>query len=113
MESQVLGFVGLGHMGGPMSSRLLDAGYSLCVFDTNPDAMTPLVARGARAAASPADVASTAPIVLMSLPTPPIVHAVALGDQGIVHGSTRLSRLTPPRASTLRTASRLGGYAQS
>ena len=88
MESQLLGFVGLGHMGGPMSSRLLDAGYSLCVFDTNADAMKPLVARGAKAAASPTEVASTAPIVLMSLPTPPIVQAVALGDQGIIHGST-------------------------
>ena len=88
MESQLLGFVGLGHMGGPMSSRLLDAGHSLSVFDTNADAMKPLVARGAKAAASPADVASTAPIVLMSLPTPPIVQAVALGDQGIIHGST-------------------------
>ena len=31
MENQVLGFVGVGRMGGPMASRLLDAGYSLSV----------------------------------------------------------------------------------
>src|SRR2546427_200745 len=37
--SELLGFVGVGRMGGPMSSRLLDAGDSLCVFDTNPDAV--------------------------------------------------------------------------
>jgi 3-hydroxyisobutyrate dehydrogenase-like beta-hydroxyacid dehydrogenase len=87
MESQLLGFIGLGHMGGPMASRLMDAGHSLCVFDTNVDAMRPLVDRGATAGASPKAVASTAPIVLMSLPTPNIVQAVALGESGIVHGA--------------------------
>ena len=87
MAGQVLGFVGLGRMGGPMSSRLIDAGYSLCVHDTNPEAVKPLVARGAKFAASPAEVASAAKIVLMSLPTPPIVQAVTLGDKGIVGGS--------------------------
>jgi len=87
MESQVLGFIGLGHMGGPMASRLMDAGHSLCVFDTNADALRPLVARGATAGASPKEVASAAPIVLMSLPTPNIVQAVALGEGGIIHGA--------------------------
>src|SRR6266853_3311421 len=88
MDKQLLGFVGVGRMGGPMSSRLLDAGYSLCVFDTNPDAVKPLVARGARAAASPAEVASTARIVLMSLPTPAVVHSVVLGTNGIAQGTS-------------------------
>jgi 3-hydroxyisobutyrate dehydrogenase-like beta-hydroxyacid dehydrogenase len=74
-------------MGGPMASRLLDAGYSLCVFDTNPDALKPLASRGARVAESPADVASAAAIVLMSLPTPNVVQAVALGEHGICRGS--------------------------
>jgi 3-hydroxyisobutyrate dehydrogenase-like beta-hydroxyacid dehydrogenase len=87
MEGQLLGFVGIGRMGGPMSSRLVDAGYSLCVFDTNPDAVKPLAARGIEVVASPAEVASIAQIVLMSLPTPAVVQAVALGEQGIVHGS--------------------------
>jgi 3-hydroxyisobutyrate dehydrogenase-like beta-hydroxyacid dehydrogenase len=87
MAGQVLGFIGLGRMGGPMSLRLLDAGHALCVFDTDAAVMAPLVARGAKPASSPADVAANAEIVLMSLPTPPIVHAVTLGEQGIVHGS--------------------------
>jgi len=74
-------------MGGPMASRLLDAGYALSIFDTNPDALAPLSARGARVAASPADVGAAARIVLMSLPTPNIVQSVALGEQGICRGS--------------------------
>lgn len=86
--SELIGFVGVGRMGGPMASRLLDAGYALCVFDTNPGAVKPLEARGARVAGSPADVASAARIVLMSLPTPNIVQAVALGEKGIAGGST-------------------------
>ncbi len=86
-DSQLLGFVGVGRMGGPMSSRLLDAGYSLSVFDTNADAVKPLAARGAHVAASPAEVASKASIVFMSLPTPAIVQSVALGEGGVVHGT--------------------------
>jgi 3-hydroxyisobutyrate dehydrogenase-like beta-hydroxyacid dehydrogenase len=86
MAGQVLGFIGLGRMGGPMSSRLMDAGYGLCVFDTDNAAMKPLLDRGAKAASSPADVASNAEIVLVSLPTPPIVQAVTLGENGIAGG---------------------------
>jgi len=70
-----------------MASRLLDAGYALCLFDTNPDVIAPLAARGATVAASPADVASKARIVLMSLPTPQVVQTVALGANGISSGT--------------------------
>jgi 3-hydroxyisobutyrate dehydrogenase-like beta-hydroxyacid dehydrogenase len=86
-ESRVLGFVGVGRMGGPMASRLLDAGYQLVVFDTSAEATAPLAARGARVAASAADVASLAPIVFVSLPTPAVVQAVALTAGGLISGS--------------------------
>jgi 3-hydroxyisobutyrate dehydrogenase-like beta-hydroxyacid dehydrogenase len=87
---QVLGFVGVGRMGGPMANRLLDAGYSLCVFDTNADAVRSLAARGAKVATSAEDVASSADLVFISLPTPPIVQSVCLGS--ILKG-TRLKTL--------------------
>jgi 3-hydroxyisobutyrate dehydrogenase-like beta-hydroxyacid dehydrogenase len=86
-SGQVLGFVGVGRMGGPMASRLLDAGHTLCVFDTSAEAIAPLVARGAVLAASPQEVASVSDVVFLSLPTPPIVQAVVLGDKGIAHGT--------------------------
>jgi 3-hydroxyisobutyrate dehydrogenase-like beta-hydroxyacid dehydrogenase len=85
--SQTLGFVGVGRMGGPMALRLLDAGHSLCVFDTNDDVVTPLTARGAEKASSAEDVASKAEVVFLSLPTPPVVQAVSLGEKGILRGS--------------------------
>lgn len=83
----LVGFVGVGRMGGPMAGRLLDAGYRLCVYDPSDAAAALLVARGAERAASPAEVASTAEIVFMSLPTPDIVREVALGGNGgLVNG---------------------------
>ena len=87
MEQRQLGFVGVGRMGGPMASRLLDAGHSLSVFDTNAEAVGALVARGATSAGSAAEVASQAEIVFMSLPTPPIVQSVSLGEGGVLRGS--------------------------
>jgi 3-hydroxyisobutyrate dehydrogenase-like beta-hydroxyacid dehydrogenase len=82
-----LGFVGVGRMGGRMSRRLIDAGYALTIFDTSDDAVKPLVDLGARRVDSAAAVASAAEIVLVSLPTPPIVEACALGPKGIGEGT--------------------------
>lgn len=87
MAKHTIGFIGTGRMGGPMAGRLMDAGYSLSVYDTSSEATVPLVARGARLANSPAEVASASDIVLASLPTPDIVKAVALGPNGISSGN--------------------------
>lgn len=87
MSEQNVGFIGTGRMGGPMVRRLIDAGYQLTIFDTSDAATSPLTALGATKADSPAAVASAAEIVIASLPTPPIVEAVALGPKGIGEGS--------------------------
>ena len=86
MTDRKLGFVGLGRMGGPMSGRLIDAGYDLTVYDTNRSAVDAAVARGARAAGSPREVADAVPVVLTSLPTPDVVEKVALGPDGLAGG---------------------------
>jgi 3-hydroxyisobutyrate dehydrogenase-like beta-hydroxyacid dehydrogenase len=88
MTSHRLGFVGVGRMGGPMAGRLLDADYSLTVYDVSDEALAPLLTRGAARAASAAEVASAAEIVLTSLPTPAIVESAAIGPGGIIEGST-------------------------
>jgi hypothetical protein len=82
-----LGFIGLGKMGAPMAGRLLDAGYALTVFDTREAALAPFVARGAKSAGSPAEVAAKVETVLISLPTPDVVRQVALGRDGIAAGT--------------------------
>jgi 3-hydroxyisobutyrate dehydrogenase-like beta-hydroxyacid dehydrogenase len=87
MAKHTIGFIGTGRMGGPMAGRLMDAGYALSVYDAQSEATQPLVARGARLASSPAEVASASDIVLASLPTPDIVKAVCLGPNGISSGN--------------------------
>jgi 3-hydroxyisobutyrate dehydrogenase-like beta-hydroxyacid dehydrogenase len=106
MSGQHLGFVGIGRMGGPMVNRLLDAGHELTIFDTSDAALKPLIARGAHRAASPKDAAAAAEIVMTSLPTPDIVHRVALGDDGLIHGGkiktmVDLSTTGPGMANTV------------
>jgi 3-hydroxyisobutyrate dehydrogenase-like beta-hydroxyacid dehydrogenase len=81
-----IGFVGVGRMGGPMALRLLEAGHALCVYDTSAAAMKTLVDRGAKALGSAEEVASSAEVVMISLPTPPVVQAVAMGERGILRG---------------------------
>lgn len=82
------GFVGLGNMGRPMASRLLDAGNSLVVYDTRDSAIEPFVERGAARASSVAEVASVTDTVFLSLPTPPVVDAVATSDDGLAAGTS-------------------------
>lgn len=86
----VLGFIGVGRMGGPMASRLFEAGHRLCIYDVSAEATKPFAARGAEIVASPAEVASRAELVLVSLPTPDIVRTVALGGNGGVINGTKV-----------------------
>ena len=87
MSKPTLGFVGLGRMGTPMTSRLLAAGHAVTVFDPVSSAVQALVSKGATAAASPREVANSADIVFASLPTPDVVRKVALDDDGVVRGT--------------------------
>lgn len=85
--STEIGFIGLGSMGSRMVKKFLGQGLRVCVYDVNRAAVQSAVALGATEAASPAQVASQTSTVLVSLPTPDVVRAVALGSEGIIHGS--------------------------
>jgi 3-hydroxyisobutyrate dehydrogenase-like beta-hydroxyacid dehydrogenase len=85
--SDTVGFVGLGAMGSHLAAALVDAGHPLAVYDTDAVRMQPLIARGAGGCASPAAVASRAAIVMVSLPTPPVVREVVCGHEGLMRGS--------------------------
>ena len=82
--TRVVAFVGLGHMGGPMSRRLAESGVDLVVFDLDPARAVPAVARGARLASSAADAASGAGVLITMLPTPAAVEDVMLGSGGVL-----------------------------
>ena len=82
-----IGFIGLGSMGTPMARHLLNAGYSVTVYARRQAAMDPLLADGANAGASPADVASRSTIVLTMVTDTQAVEDVVLGRQGVVAGA--------------------------
>src|SRR5262249_50297960 len=81
-----IGFIGLGNMGFPMARRLVEAGHRVTVFDTRREPIERLVALGAEAANSVREVADRVETVMASLPTPDIVHAVAVGKGGLIEG---------------------------
>lgn len=86
MSELVIGFVGLGRMGGHMAARLHAAGHKLCVFDTSAAAVGDLAKLGIDAGTSAQDVGERADTVFISLPTPDIVHSVVLGEGGLAKG---------------------------
>jgi 3-hydroxyisobutyrate dehydrogenase-like beta-hydroxyacid dehydrogenase len=89
-------------MGGLMVPRLLDKGYGVTVFDRNPAAAEQLTRLGARPAASAAEVAGAADTVFLSLPTPDIVQAVAVGE---VARGTRVKRVVDVSTTGPKVAS--------
>jgi 4-hydroxybutyrate dehydrogenase/sulfolactaldehyde 3-reductase len=78
-----IGFIGLGRMGRPMASNLRKKGFELVVHDIDRQAVDALVALGAKAGASIADIARECRIVVTMLPTHLEVEAVGLGPDGI------------------------------
>ena len=81
-----VGFIGLGIMGASMASNIQQRGYELVVHDIRPETAKPHLAAGATWADTPQAVAQAADVVLTSLPGPPEVEAVALGDKGLLSG---------------------------
>ncbi|MBN8866380.1 MAG: 3-hydroxyisobutyrate dehydrogenase [Solirubrobacterales bacterium] len=79
-----IAFIGLGRMGDPMSGFLIDGGHELAVFDLDDRAVARVVAKGATAAGSAGEAAVGAEFVITSLPDPPVVEAVYLGEDGLV-----------------------------
>jgi 3-hydroxyisobutyrate dehydrogenase-like beta-hydroxyacid dehydrogenase len=74
-----LGYIGLGNMGAPMARRLVDWPGGLTVFDTRPEAMTPLVEAGARAACDLDEVAAAADIISITVLDDAQVREVVAG----------------------------------
>lgn len=81
-----VGFIGLGIMGQPMSRHLLQAGFSLTVYNRTASKAQALIAMGAKPANSPAAVAAASEIIITMLPDTPNVEAVFFGENGVYEG---------------------------
>ena len=83
---ELIGFVGLGTIGGVVARNIQKGGYPMMVHDIRPEAAQPFVGGGSQLAGSPADVARHCRIVFTSLPGPLEVEQVALGSMGLLQG---------------------------
>jgi len=84
MASEVIGFIGLGIMGRPMALNLMKAGHTLVVTSRSRGPIDTLVAAGAKAAATPADVAREANVIITMVPDTPDVEKVITGADGVL-----------------------------
>src|SRR6202521_4182779 len=82
----VVGFVGLGTMGGRMATNLQKVGFKLVVHDMHRQAASHHLNAGAAWADNPRALASQADVIFSSLPEPTDVEAVALGPDGLIGG---------------------------
>ena len=78
-----IGFIGLGAMGRPMASNLVAKGHEVTVFDLEPKAMAALVAKGAKAAGSLAELIGAVDVIITMLPNSPEVEEVLCGDGAV------------------------------
>ena len=83
------GFIGLGRMGCPMASNLVRKGFDLVVHDIVAARVDTLARLGAVPAASPAEVAAQAEVVITMLPGPASVREVITGGEGVLATARR------------------------
>ncbi|MGI2227288.1 NAD(P)-dependent oxidoreductase [Shewanella frigidimarina] len=86
MTKPVIGFIGLGLMGGNMVENLQNRGYQLNVMDLNKEAVATCVARGAKTVTTAKELAAASDIVMLCLTTSAVVEKLVYGDDGILAG---------------------------
>ena len=80
----IIGFIGLGNMGGPMAANLVKAGHTVTGYDLSPAALDTLAKAGGKTAASAADAAAGASVVITMLPAGEHVRDVWLHQGGLI-----------------------------
>jgi 2-hydroxy-3-oxopropionate reductase len=106
-----LGFIGLGRMGSLMAGHLLAAGHTLAIYARRPEAAPPLVAAGALACRTPAEVAERSEVTFTMVTDTAAVEAVTIGENGIIkrapRGSVLIDHSTIAPAGARRIAAAL------
>jgi 3-hydroxyisobutyrate dehydrogenase-like beta-hydroxyacid dehydrogenase len=81
-----IGFVGLGHMGGNMAARYLDAGYPVFGEARHREGLEGLIDQGLTWCDTPRDLAQSAEIIISSIPNDDVLREIASGDDGVLAG---------------------------
>ncbi|WP_371188960.1 3-hydroxyisobutyrate dehydrogenase [Thalassotalea maritima] len=106
-----IAFFGLGNMGGPMATNLLNAGHSVKVFDLVDEAVQQLVAQGATTAPSMAEMVVDIDVVISMLPAGKHVESLYLGAEGLINhlkpGSLVIDSSTIDKQTVIKVAQAL------
>ncbi|EFL88757.1 NAD(P)-dependent oxidoreductase [Ahrensia sp. R2A130] len=82
----IVGFIGLGNVGGKLAGSLLRNGFTTWVRDLDREAAEPFIAQGAQFAESPAQMARECDVTITCLPSPAACAAVVEGEGGLLEG---------------------------
>lgn len=82
-EKVSVGWVGIGKMGAPMSSRVLDAGYPLHVYEPLPENRATIVARGANVAHMLEDLTAVSDMIFLTIPNDAVLRDLVFGPGGL------------------------------
>jgi 3-hydroxyisobutyrate dehydrogenase-like beta-hydroxyacid dehydrogenase len=82
-----IGFIGLGLMGRPMATNLLQAGHTVTVWNRTGSRAQELVAAGATLAKSPREAAAASDILFTIVSDPPALEEVLWGHEGSNDGA--------------------------
>lgn len=108
-----VGLIGCGRMGFCMLESMYKGGYRVVVYDKFPAAMQRAVEMGAVPAETPAELAKSAKVILMSLPGPSQLEEVLFGEHGLQEGLTKhhvvIDTSTVAPQTTRNNAERLAG----
>ena len=109
-----VGFVGLGVMGLPMVGHLLAAGHDVAVWARRPESAAPIVAAGAVACGSPAELAARSEVVISIVTASADVEQLAFGPGGLIEGfapgSIHVDMSTIAPGTARRLAARYAGH---
>ncbi|NOE32152.1 NAD(P)-dependent oxidoreductase [Ruegeria sp. HKCCD7318] len=86
MTKPVIGFIGLGLMGGNMAECLQNNSFDLVVMGRNKEAVAATVNRGAVEVTTPRELAENSDIVMLCVTTSDVVESLIYGDDGILAG---------------------------
>jgi len=86
MTKPIIGFIGLGLMGGNMAECLQNNGYDLVVMGRNKEAVAKVVANGGSEVSTPKALAAASDIVMLCVTTSDVVESLIYGPEGILAG---------------------------
>ena len=109
MSKQRIGYIGVGLMGHGAAKNILEHGYPLTVMGhRNRAPVDDLIAKGAREASTPAEVASASDILFMCLPSTVEVEQTVYGDYGVLAGAQKGLIVVDSTTADPRSTQRIG-----